>query len=115
MKNKFTVLNKDKNEVLHSIVAKLLWITKIARPDLETTIGFLYTRVSKSDENDGRKLRRTVAFVRCTIENYRIIGSDDLKNVVTWTDTEYEVKYDAVDFLVRTRIRDQRCHTMSRQ
>ena len=36
-------LDKD----FHSVVAKLLFITKRARPDLETAISYLTTRVSK--------------------------------------------------------------------
>ena len=45
-------LSGEKRDGFHSIVMKLLWIIKRARPDLETAIGFLCTRVDKSDEDD---------------------------------------------------------------
>ena len=47
-----TQLSGEKQYSFHSIVAKLLWMMKRSRPDLETNIGFLCTRVSKSDEYD---------------------------------------------------------------
>ena len=45
-------LSEHKKDDFHSIAAKLLWIMKRARPDLETAISFLCTRVSKSDEDN---------------------------------------------------------------
>ena len=44
-------LGKEKIDSFHSIVHKLLWIMKRVRPDLETSVSFLCTRVSKSDED----------------------------------------------------------------
>jgi len=40
-------LGKDRSEIFHSVTAKLLFIMKRARPDIETTISYLMTRVSK--------------------------------------------------------------------
>ena len=45
-------LSGEKIDGFHSIVAKLLWMMERSRPDLETAIGFLCTRVDKSDEDD---------------------------------------------------------------
>ena len=53
-----TQLSGVKQNSFNSIVAKLLWKMKRSRPDLERTVGFLCTRVSKSDEDDWLKLRR---------------------------------------------------------
>ena len=41
-------LDEDKNEIFHSVVAKLLYIMRRERPDLETETSFLCRRVSKS-------------------------------------------------------------------
>ena len=62
-----------KRDGFNSIVEKLLWIMKRARPNLETAIGFLCTRVEKSDEDDWNKLRRVITHVKNTIEDCRII------------------------------------------
>ena len=39
------LLSTEKSDLYHSIVAKLLWVMKRGRPDIETTIAFLCTRV----------------------------------------------------------------------
>ena len=88
-------LNGRKSELFHSIVAKLLWIMKRARPDLEVAVSYLCTRVSKSDEDDWEKLRRVLAFVQCTIDDIRIIGAENLNDIYTWIDAAYAVNPDA--------------------
>ena len=55
-----TRLCSEKQEGFHSIVSKLLWTIKRARPGLETAIGFLCNRVAKSDEDDWLKPRRAI-------------------------------------------------------
>ena len=87
-------LVEEKREGFHSIVQKLLWVMKRARPDLETAIGFLCTRVDKSDTDDWRKLRRVIAFIKCTLDDCRIIGATDLTKISTWIDAAYTVNPD---------------------
>ena len=79
----YTPLNAKKSESFHSIVATLLWIMKRAGSDLETSVSFLCTRVSRSDEDDWKKLRRVTAYVKVTIEDVRIIGADILSKIYT--------------------------------
>ena len=88
------LLSEDKSNGFYSIVSKLLWIMKRARPDLETAISFLCTRVSKSNLDDWKKLRRVIAFIKCTIDDARIIGAHDLKSIFTWIDAAYAVNSD---------------------
>ena len=44
----FTRLEKKDAEVLNSIVAKLLWLEKSVRTNIETSISFLCNRATKS-------------------------------------------------------------------
>ena len=89
-----TQLGSDKQDAFHSMVAKLLWIMKRARPDLETAIAFLCSRVSKSDEDDWLKLKRVIAYVKCTIDDVRVIGASSLADIYTWIDAAYAVNPD---------------------
>ena len=89
-----TKLCGARQDSYHSIVAKLLWIMKRSRPDLETAIGFLCTRVAKSDNDDWAKLRRVIAYIKCTIDDVRIIGASSLTNIYTWIDAAYAVNPD---------------------
>lgn len=43
-------------EHFHSDVAKLLFLSKRVRPDIQTAVSFLTTRVQKPDVDDKRKL-----------------------------------------------------------
>ena len=45
-------LDKTKTEIFHSMTAKLLYIMKRVRPDIEPTVSFLMRRVSKSNIED---------------------------------------------------------------
>ena len=74
-------LSGKKRDGFYSIVAKLLQIMKRARPDLETAIGFICTRVNQSYEDDWNKLRRVITNVNNTIEDCRIIGVTDLTKI----------------------------------
>ena len=67
---------------------------KRARPDLETAISFLCTRVGKSDVDDWKKLRRVIAYLKCTINDVRIIGASSLTEIFTWIDAAYAVNPD---------------------
>jgi hypothetical protein len=49
-------LDKRQGEIFHSIVAKLLYVSKRARTDAQLAIAFLCTRVSGSTEQDWKKL-----------------------------------------------------------
>ena len=56
-------LDKHRSNVFHSVTQKLLYITKRARPDLETLLSFLTTRVTKSTVEDWKKLKQGLQFV----------------------------------------------------
>ena len=57
-------LGKQQADEFHHMVAKLLYLSKRARPDLQTAIAFLCTRVSAPDEDDWKKLRRVITYLR---------------------------------------------------
>lgn len=71
-------LEEERREIFHSVTAKLLFIMKRARPDIETTVSYLMTRVSKSNEKDWDKLKRCLVFLKGSINDKRIIVADSL-------------------------------------
>ena len=74
-------LGTKKAEMLHHIVAKLLFVYKRVRLDSETTISFLCTRVTKSTGEEWLKLRRVLCYLKGTINMSIIIGADGLSIV----------------------------------
>jgi hypothetical protein len=88
---KSPLLPIKKKDLFHSIVAKLLWVMKRGRPDIETTIAFLCTRVAAPTDQDWKKLRRLLQFLNQTIDDIRIVAADDLSALFTWIDAAYAV------------------------
>ena len=82
-------LEADKAEIFHHVVAKLLYVAKIVRVDLQLTIAFLCTKVSKSTHEDWEKLRRTLKYVHRTIGMPKIVGVEDFSVLQTWVDASY--------------------------
>jgi hypothetical protein len=50
------LLPEEEREIFHSVVAKLLYLSKRTRPDILTTVSFLCTRVTKATAEDQKKL-----------------------------------------------------------
>ena len=84
-------LEMERSKVFHSIVMKLMYIMKRTRPDLEPTIAFLSTRVTKSDVDDWKKLGCVLSYIKCTINDDRIIGATSLEELWNWIDSSHAV------------------------
>ena len=84
-------LDQKLSEGFHTVTAKLGYITKRARPDIETGVSFLMKRVAKSDTDDWKKLRRLIGFLEGTIDELRIIGATSLTEIMTFVDSAYAV------------------------
>jgi len=84
-------LNTRLSEAFYSITSKLGYIMKRGRPDIETAVSFLMIRVSKSDTDDWKKLRRLIGFLKGTIDELRIIGATSLTEIMTFVDSAYDV------------------------
>ena len=83
------MLEDRQAESFQHIVAKLLYVAKRARIDLQLAIAFLCTRVSKSTQEDWEKLRRVLKYIHNTIDLPRVIGVKDFKVLQTWVDASY--------------------------
>jgi hypothetical protein len=70
-------------------VAKTLFLCKWARPDLQTAVAFLSTRVKSCDEDDYKKLIRMLQFLRDARGNFLTLSADSLYNVRWWVDASY--------------------------
>jgi hypothetical protein len=87
-------LKKGPKERFHSVVMKLLWCTHRGRPDIQLPIGFLCTRIAKSDEADEEKLIRALEFLLGTIDDDLVLSADSLNEFLTWVDASHAVHDD---------------------
>jgi hypothetical protein len=56
-------LSPKNSDVYHHNTAKLLYLSKRARPDLQTAVAFLCTRVKQPDVDDWKKLGRCIRYL----------------------------------------------------
>jgi hypothetical protein len=61
-------LTEEEARFFHYIVAKLLFLCKRGRPDIQTAIAFLSTRVKEPDGDDLKKLTRVVKYLDNSID-----------------------------------------------
>ena len=73
-------LEKEKSYIFCSVTVKLLSLTNIARPHIETEVSYLTKRVSNIDECDWKKLRQVIVCIKNTIDDRRIICASTLKH-----------------------------------
>jgi hypothetical protein len=87
-------LDKDTAEFFHHNTAKLLWLCKRARPDLQTAVAFLTTRVKSPDVDDYKKLRRVMQYLRLTHEMPLTLEADTSGILNWWVDASFAVHPD---------------------
>ena len=63
-----------------------MFICKRSRPDVETLVYFLTTRVEDPDVDDWGKLRHVIMYLKVTLYMKRYLTADSLRNIVWWVD-----------------------------
>ena len=75
----------DRHKIIfHRFVAKLLFLIKRARPDIQPTIVFLTTRVRNPDEDNWKKIQRVLSYLDATINTVKLHLNANELNVVHW-------------------------------
>ncbi len=84
-------LDPAKAKAFYNIVAKALYITKRARPDISVAITFLTTRVRQPNTEDWAKLSHLMKYLRGTRELPLILGADGAGIVKWYVDASFAV------------------------
>ncbi len=86
---KSELLDKDRKEKFHSLVAKLLYMAKRARPDILAAVSFLTTRCQISTEQDWNKLLRIAKYLFGTRELALSLGADNQFRIHSYIDASF--------------------------
>jgi hypothetical protein len=98
--NLFTVgkstdkLDDERAMMYHHLTAKMLYLCKRARPDLQTAISFLTTRVTQPGRDDWKKLRQQIKYLRGSKDLYLTLKTDDDIAIKWWIDASFAVHPD---------------------
>ena len=80
------LLDEERAEAFHHGVAQLLFAMPWARNNIQTAVAFLTTRVQAPDQDDWRKLRRLLQYLRGVIQMPLILRADSLNVIKWWVD-----------------------------
>jgi hypothetical protein len=78
-------------EMFHCNVAKLLFVSQRSRPDIQTAVAFLSTRVKAPDRDDYKKLRRVMQYLRGSLDLTRTMEADGTGIARWWIDASFAV------------------------
>ena len=84
-------LNQRDSDTFHQYVAKLLFAAKRARPDIQTAVAFLCTRVHRPDMDDWKKLSRVLGYIKETLFLPLVLGWDKTGNAYWYVDASFAV------------------------
>jgi hypothetical protein len=87
-------LDEATSQTFHHLVAKLLFLCKRTRPDTQTGVAFLTTRVQAPDQDDYKKLGRVVKYLRGTIDMPLTLEADSSHIIKWWIDASFAVHSD---------------------
>jgi hypothetical protein len=88
------LLTRDKADLLHTMVMKGMFVCKRARPDIQTPVAYLCTRVSKSDSSDWRKLQHMMSYLKGTMDLVLTLGIDNIRVLKWYVDASFAVHKD---------------------
>jgi hypothetical protein len=87
-------LSNYKAELFHYFTAKLLFLCKRARPDIQTALAFLCTRVKAPDQHDYKKLARVIRYLRGTATLHLTLQIDKVTAIKWYVDASFAVHHD---------------------
>jgi hypothetical protein len=88
------LLDEDGAELFHHHTAKLLFLSRRAWPDIQTAVSFLTKRVKAPDQDDCKKLCRTMQHLRGSIDLVLTLEADSDQILKWWVDASYAVHPD---------------------
>jgi len=74
-------LNETEAQFFNHYVSKLHFLFKRARPDIQTAVAFLSTRVQSPDVDDYKKMAHSMRYLRETSELLLTLQADDLSKM----------------------------------
>ena len=87
-------LGEEKASQFHHLTAKLLYLSKHAQPDLQTTVSFLSTRVWEPDEDDYKKLGQCIRYLQDNMDIPLTLEINDSGILCWWVDASFAVHLD---------------------
>jgi hypothetical protein len=92
--DKVEKLDDKQSELYHRLTAKALYLCQRSRPDLQTAVSFLCTRVKQPDIDDWKKLSRLIKYIRGNKCLHLTLEVDEFLSIRWWVDASFAVHRD---------------------
>jgi hypothetical protein len=87
-------LDEEQSILFHHNVAKLLFLCKRARPDIQTAVALLCTRVKGPNVDDYKKLTHVAGYLRSSLTLQLTLEANHMHIVKWWVDASFAVHPD---------------------
>ena len=87
-------LAEEEASQFHHLTAKLLYLSKCARPDLQTAVSFLTTRVWEPDKDDYKKLGWCIRYLCDNVDIPLTLEIISLGILCWWVDASFAIHLD---------------------
>ena len=87
-------LDSERAKIFHQLTAKLLFLSKRARPDIQLAVAFLCTRVKEPDEDDWKKLNRVLKYLQGSVGLPLVLSMDKSQTMRWYVDAAFAVHKD---------------------
>jgi len=84
-------LDQNTSDMFHTNIAKLLFLCKCSRPDIQMAIAFLCTRVKGPDMDDYLKLRQVMCYLRWSLMLPLMLEANGMHVMKSWVDASFAV------------------------
>jgi hypothetical protein len=92
---KRVVLAEEEKKKFHTTVARLLYLSKRARPDILTAVGFLCTRVKEPTVEDKQKLLRLLGYLQASVNKKLLLRPEGVFKVEAYVDAAFAIHSDS--------------------
>jgi hypothetical protein len=87
-------IDAKRADLYHRLTAKLLYLSKCARPDFQTAVSFLTTRVTQPNIDNWKKLGQSIKFLHKTKDLWLTLEVGDKLCIRWWIDASFGVHPD---------------------
>ena len=88
------MLDEATSTMFHTNTVKLLFLSKRARPDVQTAVAYLTMRVRAPVEDHHKKLSHVMKYLRGSIDKILTLEGDAMHLVKWWVDGSFAVHHD---------------------
>ena len=82
-------ISLQEQEIFHHLTMQLMYLNQRGRPDIQTAVAFLSSRVANPDQDDYMKLGKVIKYLESTIHLTLHLQADETNLLQWWVDAAY--------------------------